>query len=60
MRLREVLRRIESGAERFNRWFGAAAVAANTEQDARVINALDVSALLGELKSTPAEKPPSS
>ena len=60
MRVREVLRRIESGARKFNRWFGASAVAANTLQDGRVINAMDVSTLLGELKPPPPEKPPSS
>ena len=55
-----MLRRIESGARKFNRWFGISAVAANTEQGGRVINAMDVSAVLTELKSPPTEKPPSS
>ena len=68
-----MLRRIEAAAGRFNRWFASAAVAANTIQDARVVNATDVSALLRELNKPPdpsgasrhlpingEEKPPSS
>lgn len=60
MRTRDVFRRIEAAAGKFNRWFGPAAVAANTIQDARVVNATDVSALMRELDKPPAEKPPSS
>jgi hypothetical protein len=57
-----VLRRIESAVGRFNRWFGASAVAMNTEQG-RTINAMDVSALTYELKQPPPpdqQKPRSS
>ena len=60
MRVRTALQRIESWAGKFNRWFGPSAVAANTVQDARVVNAMDVSALMRELDKPPAEKPPSS
>lgn len=55
-----MLRRIEAAAGRFNRWFGPSAVAANTVQDARVVNAMDVSALMRELNAPPAQQPPSS
>ena len=59
MLIRDLLRRIDRAAGRFNRWFGASAVAANTEQSGRVINAMDVNALMGELKQQPpVEKPP--
>ncbi|HKW72014.1 MAG TPA: hypothetical protein VJQ08_04230 [Candidatus Dormibacteraeota bacterium] len=55
MNLLALLARVERAIGRFNRWFAASAVAANTEQG-RTINAMDVKALQGEIK-TPVAPP---
>jgi hypothetical protein len=52
--LRNLVRRLDRGAGRFNRWFGPAALASNTTKGDRAgtVDPVHVVAILGEIERT--------